>query len=57
MAANLTQLKQTLSVSMLKTSISAQAAQAVVMLEDFTQTQQTVPAPHPTSGHHLDLKA
>lgn len=56
MAANLAQLKQTLNVSMLKSGISTQAAQATVMLEDFTRAQQSVQASHPTLGHHLDIK-
>lgn len=57
MAANLAQLKQTLNVSMLKSGISTQAAQATVMLEDFTRAQQSVQvSSHPTLGHHLDIK-
>lgn len=56
LSTHLAQLQQTLGVGMLKSSISTQTAQAKVMLEDFTQAQQSAQTPHPTLGHHLDIK-
>lgn len=56
MSTHLAQLTQTLNIGLLKNSLSTQAAQATVMLEDFAQAQRTAQAPHPTLGRHLDLK-
>lgn len=56
MSANLAQLKQTLGLTMLKSGIATQAAQATAMLEDFTRAQQTAQTPHPTLGRQLDVK-
>ncbi|WLD91573.1 polyribonucleotide nucleotidyltransferase [Alkalihalobacillus sp. AL-G] len=58
MASNLQQLQTTLSRNLLSGSLATQAAQSTVMLNDFTQNQQQLQqASHPTSGHHVDLKA
>lgn len=58
MATNLHQLQQTLSRNLLSGNLATQAAQSTVMLQDFTQNQQQLQhASHPTSGHHIDMKA
>lgn len=56
MSANLAQLMQTVNISLLKSALSTQAAQATVILNDFTQTQQAIALSHPTLGRHLDIK-
>ncbi|GAA4718838.1 polyribonucleotide nucleotidyltransferase [Brevibacillus fulvus] len=61
MSMQVTQLQQTLSLNMLKSANSMQAAEATVMLQNFAETQASiqnaVQAPHPTSGNLIDIKA
>ncbi|WP_139491170.1 putative motility protein [Brevibacillus dissolubilis] len=54
MSANLASLRQTVSLSILSMSQSTQAAQAAVMLDDFSKAQATM-APHPNLGRSLDI--
>ncbi|GAB7388006.1 hypothetical protein BSNK01_18430 [Bacillaceae bacterium] len=61
-AAQLTELKQTLSLQMFKAAQATEIAQATVMLEDFQKVQKEVqnrsikPAPHPYAGQYVDVK-
>jgi len=60
--AQLTEMRQTLSMNLFKSSQATAIAQAVTMLDDFQQTQKVVteqaikPAPHPYSGQNVDVK-
>ncbi|RKD24236.1 hypothetical protein BEP19_07475 [Ammoniphilus oxalaticus] len=62
-AVQLTDMKQTLSMNLLKSAHATASAQAITMLEDFQQLQREVgqrtinPSPHPYSGQHVDLRA
>jgi hypothetical protein len=57
MGAQLAQLQQTISLSMLDMAQATQAAGATVMLEDFAKAQAEIQqAPHPTLGQHLDVR-
>lgn len=57
MSSNVQDLKRTLNMNLLKSSMATQAAQAIVILEDFSMAQQEVKqAPHPTLGKHIDIK-
>lgn len=61
-ASQLTEVKQILSMNVLKSINATSTAQSITMMEDFQQTQQVIegqtikPAPHPYAGQHLDLK-
>ena len=55
MGAQLSQLQQTVSLSMLNMAQATQAAGAMVMLQDFTNTQAATQAPHPTLGKRFDV--
>ncbi len=56
MAAQVSQLQQTVSLSVMKMAQATGAAQATVMLNDFTKAQASVQAaPHPTLGKILDV--
>ncbi|MGD8190272.1 putative motility protein [Brevibacillus ginsengisoli] len=56
MAGQLSQLQQTVSLSVLQMAQATQAAQATVMLNDFAKAQASVQAaPHPTLGKNLDI--
>jgi hypothetical protein len=57
MAANVSQIQQTLGLALLQSAQSTQAAEAMVMLEDFEQAQQHVQnATHPHLGKQLDIE-
>ncbi|HSH26069.1 MAG TPA: putative motility protein [Massilibacterium sp.] len=53
---NLQSLQQTVQLSMLNKSFANQTTAATMMLQDFTQTQPTNVAPHPTLGKSLDIR-
>ncbi|MGG1664397.1 putative motility protein [Brevibacillus sp. NRS-1366] len=55
MGAQVSQLQQTVSLSMLKMSQATAAAGAMVMLQDFANAQASTQAPHPTLGKQIDL--
>lgn len=61
-AAHLTEMRQTLSMNLLKSSQATAIAQAVTMLDDFQKTQKVVadqlvkPVPHPYAGQSVDVK-
>ena len=56
MAAQVSQLQQTVSLSMMQMAQATQAAQATVMLDDFSKAQASVQAaPHPTLGKLVDV--
>ena len=55
MSAQITQLQQTLHMSMLDKSLNLGAASVIEMLEDMHQ-QQTE-ATHPSKGHVFDIQA
>lgn len=61
-ASQLTDIKQTLSMNILKSAQATASAQAITMLDDFQQSQKVVeqqsvkPAPHPYAGQYVDLK-
>ena len=61
-AAHLTEMRQTLSMNLFKSSQATAIAQAVTLLDDFQKTQQVVgemtvkPAPHPYAGQNVDMK-
>ncbi len=58
MNRQLADLRHTLNLNMLQSSLSTQVAQAAVMLNDFQHSQQsTVHAPHPYAGGNVDMKA
>jgi hypothetical protein len=57
MSSNLNDLRRTLNLNLLKSSMSTQAAQAIVIMEDFSMAQQEVKqATHPTLGKRIDIK-
>lgn len=55
MGAQVSQLQQTVGLSMLKMAQATQAAGAMVMLQDFTNAQAATQAPHPTLGKQIDI--
>lgn len=54
MSQQLASLQQTVSMSLLSSSLATNAAQAVVMLDDL---QASASAPHPYAGSKIDFKA
>jgi hypothetical protein len=54
MGAQLSQLQQTVSLSMLNMAQATQAAGTMVMLQDFANAQAAAQAPHPTLGKRFD---
>ncbi|UFJ40042.1 hypothetical protein LOK74_18690 [Brevibacillus humidisoli] len=58
---NALQLKQAVNISVLDNVQNTIASQASIMLADFAKTQQNIQqaasAPHPTAGHHVDVRA
>jgi hypothetical protein len=60
--AQLSELKQTLSMNVFKSAQATATAHAVTMLDDFQKVQKTVdqqtikPVPHPYAGQHIDVK-
>ncbi len=58
MNRQLADLRHTLNMNILQSSLTTQVAQAAVMLNDFQQSQHsTVHAPHPVAGGKIDVKA
>lgn len=58
MGQQLASLQQTVSMSIMKSAMSTSAAQAMVMLDDFQASQQSIQAaPHPFAGKSIDIKA
>ncbi|QRG67305.1 putative motility protein [Brevibacillus choshinensis] len=55
MGAQVSQLQQTVGLSMLKMTQATQAAGAMVMLQDFANAQVSAQAPHPTLGKQIDI--
>lgn len=56
MAAQVSQLQQTVSLGVMQLAQATQAAQATVMLNDFAKAQASVQAaPHPSLGKVLDV--
>ncbi|MCH1625421.1 polyribonucleotide nucleotidyltransferase [Fredinandcohnia quinoae] len=56
MSNNVLELQRTLSMNLLKSQMATQAAQAVVMLEDFNSSAKAgTSAPHPTLGKSVDI--
>lgn len=56
MGAQVSQLQQTVGLSMLKMTQATQAAGAMVMLQDFANAQASAQAPHPTTGKQIDIR-
>jgi len=54
------QMHQTLNTSLLKSALSTQAAQSIVMLDKFNASAESTTspnqAPHPSAGKNIDLK-
>ncbi|MGE5701481.1 MAG: polyribonucleotide nucleotidyltransferase [Clostridia bacterium] len=53
MGQQVAQLQQLVGMSLLKTQQATDAAQAAVMLQDFTAANA---APHPSLGNQLDIR-
>ncbi|CAM3854532.1 putative motility protein [Alkalicoccus chagannorensis] len=58
MQAQTAQLQQTVSMSLLKSSLSTDAAQSINMLEKMNEgsASTSAEAPHPTSGSSIDIR-
>ncbi|MGC5324867.1 polyribonucleotide nucleotidyltransferase [Brevibacillus sp. SYSU BS000544] len=57
MGQQLAALRQTVSLSVMNMAQTTGAAQATVMLNDFSKAQETAKsAPHPTLGKIVDLR-
>lgn len=55
MNAQTSQLQHTLSMNLIQSSLSTQAAQSIHMLESMNENKDTVKAPHPVSGSQIDI--
>ncbi|WP_340701080.1 polyribonucleotide nucleotidyltransferase [Brevibacillus borstelensis] len=60
MSAQLSQLRHTVSLSVMKMAQNTMAAGATAMIQDFSNAQQSVQqaaqaAPHPTAGKVIDI--
>ncbi len=55
MGKQLAELQHTLSMNLLKSQMSTQAAQVTVMMKDM-QASQNATVSHPSKGHAIDLK-
>ncbi|WP_019243982.1 MULTISPECIES: hypothetical protein [Bacillus] len=57
MSQQLASLQHTVSMSLMKNAMSVGAAQAIVMLDDFQETQQSIQqVAHPYAGKVVDVK-
>ncbi|MFE8703316.1 polyribonucleotide nucleotidyltransferase [Cytobacillus sp. FJAT-54145] len=56
MARQVGELQHTLNLNLLSSQMATQTAAVTTMIEDMTQTQKAVQAPHPYLGSRLDVK-
>jgi len=54
---NAVQLQQAVSISVTKNVQDSTQAQAAILLDSLANTQQSVPASHPTLGKTIDIRA
>ena len=57
MSKQVAQLQQTVSMSIMQSALSQQAAGAIAMMESASQAATPAPAPHPHKGASIDLQA
>ncbi len=60
MAAQSKQMHQTLNISLMKSTLSTQAAQSIKMLEKLNEGELSANdvklAPHPSAGKNIDIQ-
>lgn len=56
MGKQVAQLQQTVSMSIMNSALSQQAAGAIAMMESVSQASTPIPAPHPHKGVSIDLQ-